>query len=65
MDPRDQLLHDMQHTSGITLEGVRALRQRVRAWLDEHPDDEEVLGCGGGLKMLEEGFLLEAGENKR
>lgn len=65
MDSRAQLLYDMQHTSGITLEGVRVLRQRARAWLDEHPDDEEVLGCGEGLKMLEDGLLMEAGENKR
>ena len=56
---RSQLLHDMQHTSGMTLEAVRALRQRARAWLDEHPDDEQVLGCGEGLKMLEEALLLE------
>ncbi len=34
-------------------------RQRLRQWLDEHPDDEEVLGCGEGLKMLEDGLLLE------
>jgi len=59
MDPRAQLLYDMQHTSGITLEAVRALRQCVRAWLEAHPDDHEVLGCGEGLKMLEEGLLME------
>lgn len=61
-DPRTQLLHDMQHTRGITLPALRRLRQRVRVWLDAHPDDQEVLGCGEGLKMLEDALLLEEDE---
>lgn len=56
MDERAKLLKDMQSSDLRTLEQVKEVRRRVRAWLQEHPDDQEVIGTNEGLVMLELSF---------
>ena len=59
MDERQKLLEDMQSSSVKSLEQVRMLRERVRAWLREHPDDQEVIETNEGLVMLEYSYTQQ------
>ena len=41
-----------------TLEEVQAARKLVVEWLQDHPDDQTILGEGESLVMLEEGLRI-------
>lgn len=53
------MLEDMQSSGVKTLEQVSMLRERVRAWLRDHPDDREVIDTNEGLVMLEYSFIQQ------
>ncbi len=50
---RQDLLRKLYLSPVETLEQVRELQAMQLKWLEKHPNDEEVLGVGESLKMME------------
>lgn len=54
---RQKLLDAMQDPRLQSLDQVRELRARVQEWLEQHPNDRQVLEIGESLNMLESALL--------
>ncbi len=51
-EEREQLLREM-HQRFESVQQIKAVRRKMRAWLRKYPDDERILGEGESLMMLE------------